>query len=148
MNGCIGAGDCARFAEALAEDPLALVSLLEFASSGDAICLRESIDKNSHATRTLAERSAPPGVRPTRETMVALDKAVHGQFGGITAVLGAQASEGAGTGVSDCVRIHLAPPGSRRKLQSRFGEPRRNCRSEGADQDCDRAANPTRSVRS
>ncbi len=30
-NGCIGAGDCARFAEALAKDPLALVSLLEFA---------------------------------------------------------------------------------------------------------------------
>ncbi len=30
-NRCIGAGDCARFAEALAKDPLALVSLLEFA---------------------------------------------------------------------------------------------------------------------
>ena len=29
--GCIGAGDGARFAEALAEDPLAVVSLLEFA---------------------------------------------------------------------------------------------------------------------
>jgi len=39
--------------------------------------------QNSHATRTLAERSAPPGVCPPRETMVAHDGAVHGQFGGI-----------------------------------------------------------------
>jgi len=39
--------------------------------------------KNSYPTRSLAERSVPPGVRPPRETMVALDGAVHGQFGGI-----------------------------------------------------------------
>ena len=50
-----------------------------------------------------------------------------GSLAAFTAVLGAQASEGTGTGVSDCVlggtvrdllgfEIHLAPPGSPRVL--------------------------------
>jgi hypothetical protein len=72
-------------------------------SSGGRHLLRRSIGKNSHATRALAERSAPQGVRPHRETMVALDGAVHGSLAAFTAVLGAQASDGTGTGVSDCV---------------------------------------------
>ncbi len=37
-------------------------------------------------TRTLAERSAPPGVRPARDTMVALDGAAVGRLAAFTAV--------------------------------------------------------------
>ena len=60
------------------------------------------IGKNSHATRTLAERSAPPGVCPPRETMVALDGAVRGQFGGIHCRFSRSSLRSHGTGVSDC----------------------------------------------
>ncbi len=95
--------ETARFAEALAEDPRALVSLLEFAPVDPAADASQSA-KNSYATRQLAGRSAPPGVRPPRETMVALDGAVHGQFGGIHCHFRCSSLQKAhGTGVSDCV---------------------------------------------
>ena len=59
--------------------------------------------QDSHATRTLAERSAPPGVRPARELMVALDGAIRGQVGSIHGDFSCSSLRRRGTSVSDCV---------------------------------------------